>query len=169
MKSRHAVLAVAALAALLATSALPSRAQTGSLWHDQKINDMRAHERDKIAGTEAGNHYELALGYVERMQTLVDREDRSPRQEKKLQKAYDKAVEHLDGAIEAAPEWLDARLMLGAVHYKMKAYPEAKAAYEGALALDPDNESAKSYLASVNWYLERSGAQAGAGGSGDKP
>lgn len=168
MRSGPAVLAVMALAALLAASALPARAQTGSLWHDQKINDMRAHEREKIAGTEAGNHYELALGHVQRIQVLLDEEDRSPRQEKKLRKAYDKAVEHLEGAVEAAPEWLDARMMLGAVHYKMKSYPEAKTAYEGALALDPDNESAKSYLASVNWYLERSGAEAGAGG-GEQP
>lgn len=162
MKQRFVV--VLAVVALLATfSALPdpATAQTGSTWHDQKLNDMRSHERDKLAGTKAGTEYDLAVGYIQRMQSLLDEEDRSKRQEKKLQKAYGKAVDHLEKSIEAASDWLDPRMMLGAVHYKMKEYRAAKEAYESALALDPENESAKSYLASVNWYLARTGADSG--------
>jgi tetratricopeptide (TPR) repeat protein len=158
-----AVLAVAAFLATSAALAGPAAAQTGSTWHDQKLNDMRAHERGKLAGSKAGNEYDLAVGYIQRMQTLLDEEERSEREEKKLQKAYEKAVGHLEKAIEAAEDWLDPRMMLGAVHYKMKEYEPAKEAYEGALALDPENASAKSYLASVSWYLARSGATAETG------
>jgi tetratricopeptide (TPR) repeat protein len=151
--------------ALAGFVAPPLFAQTGSTWHDQKLNDMRSHERSKLAGTEAGREYDLAVGYLHRMQSLLDDEDRGERQEKKLQKSYEKAVAHLEKAIEAADDWLDPRMMLGAAHYKMKEYRAAKDAYEGALALDPENESAKSYLASVNWYLVRSGAASEPGGS----
>ena len=159
-----AVLAVATFLAISTGLAGPAAAQTGSTWHDQKLNDMRAHERGKLAGSKAGNEYDLGLGYLQRMQPLLEEEERSERQEKKLQKYYEKTVAHLDKAIEAAPDWLDPRMMLGAVHYKMEQYEPAKEAYEGALALDPENASAKSYLASVNWYLARSGATAETGG-----
>ena len=158
-------LAVAALLAISTGLAGPAAAQTGSTWHDQKLNDMRAHERGKLAGSKAGTEYDLGLGYLQRMQPLLDEEERSERQEKKLQKNYEKTVAHLTKAIEAAEDWLDPRMMLGAVHYKMKEYQAAKDAYEGALALDPENESARSYLASVNWYLARGGATAEPGGS----
>lgn len=163
------VLAVVALLATFSALPDPAAAQTGSTWHDQKLNDMRAHERGKLAGSKAGNEYDLAVGYIQRMQTLLDEEERSEREEKKLQKAYEKAVGHLEKAIEAAEDWLDPRMMLGAVHYKMEEYEPAKEAYEGALALDPENASAKSYLASVNWYLARTGGEEsddrGGGGS----
>lgn len=162
---------VLAVAALLATFTLagPAAAQTGSTWHDQKLNDMRSHERGKLAGTKAGNEYDLGVGYLQRMQPLLNEENRSERQEKKLQKYYEKTVAHLNEAVEAAPDWLDPRMMLGAVHYKMEEYQAAKDAYEGALALDPGNESAKSYLASVNWYLARSGATSEPAGGGGQP
>lgn len=157
------VLAVVALLAAFSALPGPAAAQTGSTWHDQKLNDMRSHERGKLAGTKAGNEYDLGLGYLQRMQPLLDEEERSERQEKKLQKYYEKAVAHLDKAIEAAPDWLDPRMILGAVHYKMEEYEPAKEAYEGALGLDPENASAKSYLASVSWYLARGGATAETG------
>lgn len=140
------------VAGLLAAG--PAAAQTGSLWHDQKMNDMKSHEREKAFDSRANEHYQMGLQYMSDIQRLLKDDDRGTRAEKKLDKAYQKAVKNFESAIEAEPEWRDAYVMLGSVHYKMKDYPAAKSAYESALALDPENTDVQAYLATVNYYIE---------------
>jgi tetratricopeptide (TPR) repeat protein len=159
-----ATVAVAILVA--AAAAAPASAQTGSVWHDQKMFDMKSHERNKAFDRRATEHYELALSYVQTLDTLAAVEDRSPRQEKKLQQAYERATKHLEESIEASPDFVAARMMLGAVHYRMKDYEDARAAYQGVLEVEPDNQDAKAYLSSVEYYLQRAGSATAESGGG---
>lgn len=161
--NRLTVFTLAAFA--LTLGALPAGAQTASVWHNQKINDMRAHQRDQEFGDRASQHYQLALEHVADMQRLLREDTLSNRQQKKLDKAYRKATEHLGQVIELEPEWLDAHLMLGSVHYKMEDYASAKTCYEAVLALDPEHADAQAYLSSVQWFLDHP-RQARVGGDG---
>ena len=160
---RSIVLALAFFS--LALGVPPAAAQTGSVWHNQKMNDMRAHQRDQEFGDRASQHYQLALDHVRDMQRLLGDDEPSPRQRKKLDKAYRKAAEHLDQVIELEPGWLDAHLMLGSVHYKMEDYAAAKSCYEAVLAIDPEHADAQAYLSSAEWFLDHP-EQAQLGGDG---
>lgn len=161
--TRWTVLTLAFLA--LSVAALPATAQTASVWHNQKMNDMRAHQRDQEFGDRASQHYQLALEHVSDMQRLLREDERSEREQKKLDKAYRKAIKHLGQVIELEPEWLDAHLMLGSVHYKMADYASAKTCYEAVLGLDPEHADAQAYLSSAEWYLNQpEQAQLGGGG-----
>ena len=154
MKSIRSLAASAAVLLILAALApAPATAQTGSTWHDQKMNDMKAHQRDSDYDSRANEHFQMGLQYMSDIQRLL-REDRGPRAEKKLHKAYDKAVKNFEEAIKAEPEWVDAYIMLGSVHYKMEDYPAAKSAYESALAIDPEHADAQAYLSTVQWYID---------------
>lgn len=144
----------AALLAVALLAAGPAAAQTGSLWHNQKLNDMKSHQRENDFDSRANEHFQMGLQYMSDIQRLLKDEDRGKRTEKKLDKAYKKAVKNFESAIEAEPEWRDAYVMLGSVHYKMKDYPAAKSAYEAALALDPENTDVQAYLGTVNYYIE---------------
>lgn len=161
--TRWTVLTLALFA--LALGALPATAQTGSVWHNQKINDMRAHQRDRDFDDRAGQHYQIALEHVRDLQRLLREDELSPRQQKRLDKAYRKATEHLAQVIELEPEWIDAHLMLGSVHYKMEDYAAAKICYEAVLGLDPEHADAQAYLSSAQWFLDHP-EQAQLGGDG---
>lgn len=143
------------LLALLAVLALapPALAQTANTWTNQKINDMRAHGRDREFDSRANTHFQIGLDYLRDMDRLLD-EERGPRVEKKLGKAYRRAVKNLEQAVDVEPEWVDAYVMLGSAHYKMHDYPAAKAAYQSALRIDPENQAVQGYLATVEWYIE---------------
>lgn len=52
-------------------------------------------------------------------------------------------------------------MMLGMVHLKMENFASAKEAYEGALALDPENEDVQAYLETVDWHLAQDEARSG--------
>jgi tetratricopeptide (TPR) repeat protein len=151
----------AALVAVALLAAAPAAAQTGSLWHDQKMSDMQKHERDKAVDSRADQHYQMGLQHMTDMQRILGDDDPGKRSERKLGKAYDRAVENFESAIEAEPEWLEPRVMLGSVHYKMKDYEAAREAYESALALQPENENVQAYLATVTWYIEHPQADDG--------
>jgi len=163
----HAVraAATAAVVALLAVAAVaPACAQSSDVWVNQKTFDMRSHDRNKAYDRRATEHYEQALAYVQTVQTLTEIDERSPRQEKKLQKAYTRAREHLDQAIKVSPDFVAARMMLGALHYRMKEYAAARDAYQGVLEVEPDNQDAQAYLSSVEYQLQRSEGEATDGG-----
>ena len=59
----------------------------------------------------------------------------------------------LDDAIKRAPAWVEPVVTLGTVHYKMGEFKKAEAAYEEALALDPDNRDAKAFLDETRYAL----------------
>lgn len=155
---KHAVRIAAIAVVVFAVFAAGAAAQTGDVWQNQKTFDMKSHENNQAFDRRATEHYELALSHVDTVNKLSDVEDRSPREEKRLKKAYERAVEHLEEAIEVSPDFVAARMMLGAVHYRMKSYEKARAAYQGVLEVEPDNEDAKAYLSSVEYYLERAGS-----------
>ncbi len=172
MKSIPSFAAFAAVllaVAVLATA--PAAAQTGSLWHNQKLNDMKTHDRESAYDSRANEFFQMGLQYMSDLQRLLKEDDRSPRQEKKLDKTYRKAVKNFESAIDTEPEWLDPRVMLGSIHYKMKDYPAAKAAYESALAIDPEHADVQAYLSTVQWYMDHPEAEqadaesSGGGGS----
>lgn len=144
----------AMLLAVAVLSAAPAAAQTGSLWHNQKLNDMKSHDRESTYDSRANEFFQMGLQYMSDLQRLLKEEDRSPRQEKKLGKTYQKAVKNFESAVDAEPEWLDAYIMLGSIHYKMKDYPAAQAAYESALSIDPEHADAQAYLSTVQWYMD---------------
>lgn len=145
--------ACAAFLAVAVVPAAPAAAQTGSLWHNQKLNDMKSHDRESAYDGRASEHFQMGLQYMSQMQRLLREDERTPREEKKLQKIYGKAVKNLEEALKVEPEWPDAYLMLGSIHYKMKDYAAAKKAYESLLALDPEHADGQAYLSSVEWYL----------------
>lgn len=154
----------AMLLALVVLAATPAAAQTGSLWHNQKLNDMKSHERESAYDSRANESFQMGLQYMSDLQRLLKEDDRGPRQEKKLDKVYRKAVQNFESAIDAEPEWFDAYIMLGSVHYKMKDYPAAKAAYESALSIDPEHADAQAYLSTVQWYMDHPEAEQESGG-----
>ena len=143
------------LAFLVATfSIAPASAQTGSVWHNQKMSDMHKHDRESAFDSRANEHYQMGLQYMNDMQRLLGDDDRGPKQEKKLDKAYRKAVKNFESAIKVDEDWMEPYIMLGSIHYKMKDFPAAKSAYESALALDPENSDVQAYLNTVNWYID---------------
>ena len=138
----------------LAATALPAAAQTSDVWTNTKISDLRRHQQEVSAP--AAEKLDMANRHLVRIDQLTQEEkELSPRQEKKLRKAYDKAVEHLEEAIGLEPEWLEPRLYLASVHYRMEEYDEAVRCYEEALELEPENEQVQGYLESARWYAER--------------
>jgi cytochrome c-type biogenesis protein CcmH/NrfG len=156
---------IAALSAAFVAIALlvtaPAAAQTGSLWHDQKLSDMQKHDRDKAVDSRADQHYQMGLQHMTEIQRLLGDDDLGKRAERRLGRSYERAVKNFESAIEAEPEWIEPYVMLGSVHYKMKDYEAAQEAYEAALALEPENEDVQAYLATVNWYIEHPQAEGG--------
>jgi tetratricopeptide (TPR) repeat protein len=127
---------------------------------------MKSHQRGQDFDNRANTHYQLAIDHVRDMQRLLDEEELSRRQENRLDKAYRKATSHLEEAVEIEPEWLEAHLLLGSVHYKMADYGAAKSSFEAVLALDPEHGDAQAYLSSAQWYLDHPEKTASDGGGG---
>lgn len=140
-------------AVLLFLTALPLTAQTSDVWTNTKISDLRRHQAEVSAP--AADQLDMANRYLARVNRFAEQEDLSPRQQKKLDKAYRRAVRHLDEAIELEPEWLEPRLYLAALHYRLEAYEDSVRCYEEALAVDPDNEQVQGYLETARWHAER--------------
>ncbi len=146
---------VMAVAAVLA-AASPLAAQTSSAWMNTKISDLRAAQQ-KIP-SEAAEHYETAQRYLVTIQDLSDKKDLSKRQQKKLDRAFRKAISELGAAIESSPDWVEARMALGSVDYKKKDYEGARDQYQEVLRIEPDNDRAKSYLETVQYYISHQDA-----------
>ena len=60
--------------------------------------------------------------------------------------SMNEAIKHLNRATQIDPRYSDAYYNLGAVYFIAARYPEAKSAYESALALSPGDNGAKYYL-----------------------
>jgi tetratricopeptide (TPR) repeat protein len=162
----RAAVTFAVVLVTVALAPLAAEAQTGSLWHNQKLNDMKAHQRGQDYDNRANQHYQLAVDHVRDLQRLLAEDELSRRQEKRLDRAYRKATSHLEQVVEVEPEWLEAHLLLGSVHYKMEDYAAAKTAFEGVLSLDPEHQDAQAYLSSAQWHLDHPEETAlGGGGS----
>lgn len=143
----------------LLAPALPAFAQTSEVWTNTKISDLRRHQQEVSAP--AAEKLDMANRHLARIDELTQEDELSPRQEKKLRKAYDRAVGHLEEAIELEPEWMEPRVYLAGVHFNVKEYDEAVRCYEEALALEPENEQVQSYLKTAQWYAERADDGAG--------
>jgi tetratricopeptide (TPR) repeat protein len=144
-------LACTLFATLLVAPWVSARAQTSDVWTNTKISDLRRHQQE--VDSEAAEHYETAQRYMVKIDRLLKKDDLSNRQEKKLERAFDKAIQELRAAIEADESWIEARLALGSVHYKHGDLAEARADYEGILAMEPDHERARAYLGTVQYEL----------------
>lgn len=153
--SSPAVLAATLLALgasmLLGALQAPLEAQTRDTWTNQKIYDMRRHQQE--IPSVAAEHYETAQRYMVKIDRLAEKDDLSKRQQKKLDRAYDKAVQELEATIEEAPDWMEARLALGSVHYKRGALEPARETYQEILAIEPENERAQAYLGTVEYEI----------------
>jgi hypothetical protein len=107
---------IAALSAAFVAIALlvtaPAAAQTGSLWHDQKLSDMQQHDRDKAVDSRADQHYQMGLQHMTEIQRLLGDDDLGKRAERRLGRSYERAVKNFESAIEAAPEWIQPYVML---------------------------------------------------------
>ncbi|MGD2116355.1 MAG: tetratricopeptide repeat protein [Acidobacteriota bacterium] len=158
--------ALTLLAALLLAPCGAALAQTSDVWTNTKISDLRRHQGE--VDSEAAEHYETAQRYMVKIDRLLGDEDRGKRQEKRLEKAFDKAIRELNAAIEAAPDWIEARLALGSVHYKHGDLEEARSDYEGILAVDPEHERARAYLGTVQYELARRDQQEQGGSDGGR-
>jgi cytochrome c-type biogenesis protein CcmH/NrfG len=159
LRPRHAVVLalsfVLGAAALLATAS-SLVAQTADVWTNTKISDLRRHQQQ--IPSEAAEHYEIAQRYLVTIDHLGDKEDRSKRQQKKLDRAYEKGTAELEEAIDKAPDWIEPRMALAALQYKREKYEAARDQYREVLRLDPDNERAKSFLGTVEYYISRQDA-----------
>jgi len=60
------------------------------------------------------------------------------------------AVRELEGVLRLEPEDVIALKRLGSAHLRLKDYPKAKAAWQKASSLSPDDEQLKEYLAALN-------------------
>jgi len=141
--------------------------QTSDVWTNSKISDLRRHGVEGDVSRATSEHMEMANRYLQRVRQLTEKGDLTPRQQAKLDKAYERATSHLEQAIEGAPDWVEPRLYLAALHFQMKTYDQAVACYEGALALDPDNQDVQAYLTTARWYLEHENADEAPGGTDD--
>lgn len=150
-------------AVAVAAAALPLHAQTPDNWMNQKISDLRRAQGE--ISSPAGEQLDMASRHLATIQRLLEKEDLSDRQQRKLDKAYERAAGHLEEAIELEPEWLEPRLYLGALHYKVGEYDEAVRWYEEAHAMAPGDKQVESYLINARWHAERQGD----GGSGAGP
>lgn len=135
-------------------AAVPAVGQTSDVWTNTKISDLRRHQQ--AIPSEAAEHYETAQRYLVTIDRMT-KEDRelSPREQKKLDRAFNKATQELRAAIEASPDWIDARMALAAVLYKQGELEPAEAEYEEILSRDPENTRAESYLATVRYELAK--------------
>jgi len=148
-----ALVACLALAGLVA-AAIPTTAQTSDVWTNTKISDLRSHQQ--AIPSEAAEHYETAQRYLLTIDRLTKKDDElSARDQKKLDRAFKKATQELRAAVEASPDWIDARMALAAVLYKQGDLEPAATAYEEILALDPENTRAESYLATVRYEISK--------------
>ena len=141
------------LSILLGALQAPLEAQTQDTWTNQKIYDMRRHQQE--VPSVAAEHYETAQRYMLKIDRLTEKDELSKRQQKKLDRAYDKALQELEATIEEAPDWMEARLALGSVHYKVGALEPARKAYRAILAMEPENEKAQAYLGTVEYEIAR--------------
>jgi tetratricopeptide (TPR) repeat protein len=164
---------VAVLGALL-LAAPPLFAQTGDTATNIRTSDFnnKTNEMESI-GTQA---FTNAQGYIQQIRSLETRqaegEELSERQAKKLAKAYDRAIEHLQVAIDESPEWAQPRLTLGALEFNRKEYAAAHAAFSGLLEIEPDNRDAQYFvdqceqqMAAAGQEMDTSEEVADAGGS----
>lgn len=159
LRLRHTVvlaLALAMGATVLLLAASPLLAQTSDVWTNQKISDLRRHQQQ--IPSEAAEHYEIAQSYLATIDHLGEKEDLSKRQQKKLDRAYEKATSELEVTIEKAPDWVEARMALGALQFKQEKYEEARVQYKEVLRLEPENERAKSFLGTVEYYIAHADA-----------
>lgn len=136
---------VAFTACLTTTFATPLAAQTGDTATNLRTHDFnRATQRD--TSTPGQRAYETALGYVNRIRSLETKresgEELSAREQKKLDKAYEKALAGLTEAVEEAPAWVEPRLTLGALHYNRGEYDAALDAFQGVLDVEPEHQAA---------------------------
>ena len=164
LRLRHAVpfalplgpalaVALAVTAAASSMTASPLHAQTSNTWVNTKISDLRRHQEQ--IPSEAAEHYETAQRYLVTIDRLDDRDELSKRQQKKLDRAYEKATRELRAAIEKAPDWVEARMALAALYYREEAFEDSRGQYQEVLRLEPDNERAKSFLGTVEYYISR--------------
>jgi len=142
-------------AALLATASSLA-AQTSDVWTNSKISDLRRHQQQ--IPSEAAEHYEIAQRYLATIDRLDGKDDLSKREQKKLDRAYAKATTELEESVHQAPEWVESRMALAALHFKREEYEAAREQYKEILRLEPDNERVKSYLGTVEYYISRQGA-----------
>jgi|GEM_PF-1625400 len=149
-RRRRSVLLAVAVAGLLSAIA-PAVAQTPDVWTNQKISDMRRHQQE--VPSQAAEHYEIAQRYLVTIDRLSKDDDLSQRQQKKLDRAYEKAIEELNATLEEAPDWIEARMALASVYYTKKDYEAARDQYQEILKTDPENERAASYLTTVEYYI----------------
>lgn len=147
---RHLIVLVLFACGVLAASA-PLSAQTPDVWTNQKISDMREHQQ-KVP-SQAAEHYEIAQQYLATIDRLSKLDKRSARQQKKLDRAYAKTIDELNATLEAAPDWIEARMALASVYYTQKDYEAARDQYQEILKVDPENERAASYLTTVEYYI----------------
>ncbi len=139
------------LSILLGALQAPLEAQTQDTWTNQKIYDLRRHQQE--IPSVAAEHYETAQRYMLKIGRLTEKDDLSKRQQKKLDRAYDKAIQELEATIQEAPDWMEARLALGSVHYKRGALEPARKTYRELLAIEPENERAQAYLGTVEYEI----------------
>jgi len=143
--------AVVLTAAALLATATPLLAQTSDVWTNSKISDLRRH--NNAIPSEAAEHYEIAQRYLVTIDRLTKEDELSKRQQKKLDRSFKKATHELGVTVEKAPDWVEARMALAALHYKQKDYPAAREQYQAVLRYEPDNERAKSFLGTVEYYI----------------
>lgn len=166
---RHTLwIAVVALTLFGPLALSPLSAQTSDTFTNTKIFDLKNRDNVEAYGQRASESYQLGLEYAATVQRLAREDERSPREEKKLQKAYRRAVRHLMSAVEEQPTWIEPWMTLGAIHYQMKDWGDARAAYRTVLEADPENADAAAYLETVEYYLgqaaERTAGLADEGG-----
>lgn len=98
--------------------------------------------RDASARKQAIRAYNLGLEYSDRAQSLKEQSatadrDRAIKKTAKAQKAYRKAIDHFESAIEWVPDFYQALGSLGYALLQTEQYAEALVAYDRALAIGP--------------------------------
>lgn len=153
------VLALVATLGLLAGSAV---AQTGDTATNIRTSDFNNKSQEMPSAVQ--QHFDSAQGYIQRIRSLeakaeADGGELSKRDQKKLDKYYEKAFKHLEATIEESPEWIEPRIFLGALHFNRQEFVEARDCYQGVLEIDPEHEGAKSYLVATEQQLAATGGQ----------
>jgi tetratricopeptide (TPR) repeat protein len=156
----------AVLAALLLAPCGAALAQTSDVWTNTKISDMRRHQQE--VDSVAAEHYETAQRYLVKIERFLKNDELSDRQQKKLERAFGKAIQELGAAIEADPDWIEARLALGSVHYKHGDLEEARADYEGILEIEPEHDRARAYLGTVQYEIAQQEREGATGEGGER-
>lgn len=152
---RHFSYAALLTGALLCLAA-PLPAQSGDTAANIRAHDFNAKTQEQPSpGQQA---YTNAMGYVQRIKQLEGRqkvgEALSARDEKKLEKYYQRAVDNLGEAIDEAPVWKEPRVTLGALLFNQGDYRVARAAFQAVLELDPDDRAAQDFSALCDQHLE---------------